>query len=61
VSAGWGRASGGFRDPMIRPLREAELEPVRVVVELSREQFQSLDRRSRRLGVPAFLAGSVAE
>jgi len=40
---------------MVRSLREIELEPVRVVVELTREQFQALDRRSRRLGVPALL------
>jgi hypothetical protein len=54
----WSSPSGGHRgnhDPMTRGRREAALEPVRVVVELSPDQFQALERASGRLGPGSYV------
>jgi hypothetical protein len=50
-----GDARGFGKDPMLNGRRMVALEPRRVVVELSREQFDALDRASGRVGAAVFL------
>jgi hypothetical protein len=45
----------GNSDPMIRSRRVVALEPVRVVVELRREEFQALSKASGRVAPADYL------